>query len=79
MRFVLQQLGDPKIEQLDLTIATHRHVGGLKVPVHNQLCVGIFHGLQNIAVGRQLNTRPGSVRKGGSPTASLCFVSRWAW
>jgi hypothetical protein len=46
--FVLQQLGDPEIEQLDLAIGSHQHVGRLEVAVHNKVCVGFGDGLQHI-------------------------------
>src|SRR6266851_9557014 len=47
-RVVFQQLGNSKVEQLDLTIAGDEHVGRLDVAVDNQVGMRVRHRRQHI-------------------------------
>ena len=51
----LQQLGNAEIEQFDLALPVHKHVGRFDVAMHHQVAVGMGHGGQHL----QKNPQPG--------------------
>ena len=62
--FTFQQLGDAEIEQLDLAVRAHQHVGRLDVAVHDQIRVRVGDGGQHVQEQRGCAPRrPGSGRR----------------
>ncbi len=49
----VQRFGDAEIQQLDLLFGRHQHVAGLQVAVHQQLAVGVGHGVGELQEQRQ--------------------------
>ncbi len=45
---VFEQLGDPEVEQLDLAVVGHEHVGRLEIPVHDEVGVRVRDGRQDV-------------------------------
>ena len=41
---LVEQLGDPKIEQLDRPLPGHEHVGGFEIAVHDEIFVCVLQG-----------------------------------
>ena len=41
----VKRFGDAEIEQLDLPVSIHQHVAGLQVAVHQQVAMGMGHGI----------------------------------
>ena len=44
----LDQFGYSKVQQLDFAILTHQHVRRLEVAMHNQVCVGRSHRIEDL-------------------------------
>ena len=41
----VQRLGDAEVQQLDAALGVHQHVAGFQVAVHQQVAVGVDHGV----------------------------------
>ena len=48
VRVGVNELGDAEIEQLDLTVGSHEHIGRLDVAMHDQVGVRVGDGLEHI-------------------------------
>ena len=79
----VQRLGDAEIEQLDLAVLVHQHVAGFQVAVHQQVTVGIGHGIGQLCLAeRGADTDAQQPARGGlgvhsaasGPFGRLCRV-----
>ena len=44
----LQQLGDAKVQQLDLSVVANQHIGGFEIAVHNQIGVSMGYSVGDV-------------------------------
>ena len=47
-RLGIEELGDAEVEQLDGAVACHQDVRRLEVAVHDQVAMGVLHGVAEL-------------------------------